>query len=144
MEMQEESKVKANAAARTWCKEAIKLEYRWCVDSNSWYTRAQSGVWERDRLNMVKGEIIKGAAKANPSDTGSWARYFASVAESFDGLVVGSADWDQHLWGFGAPDDVYDLVEGSAINRLLDLSITKRVGVRPGGTTTIGRVSNPA
>ena len=79
MEMQEESKVKANAAARQWCKEAIKLEYRWCVDSNSWYTRAQSGVWERDRLNMVKGEIIKGAAKANPNDTGSWARYFASA-----------------------------------------------------------------
>jgi len=136
MEMQEESKVKANAAARQWCKEAIKLEYRWCVDSNSWYTRASSGVWERDRLNMVKGEIIKGAAKANPNDTGSWARYFACVAESFDGLVVGSADWDQHLWGFGAPDDVYDLIEGSAINRLLDLSITKRVGVRPGGSTT--------
>jgi putative DNA primase/helicase len=137
MEMQEEAKIKANVAARKWCKTAIENEYVWCIDQNSWYTRAASGVWERDRLNMVRGEIIKAASKANPSDTGAWARYFQSVAECFDGLVINSEDWDAHMWAFGAPDDVYDLIEGTHIDRLLDLQITKRVGVRPGGKTTL-------
>ena len=121
-------------AARAWCKEARRMEYLWDVDQNAWFMRSlNNGVWERDRLGIVKSEIISAAQKARPKDMGSLARYFTEVATCEDGLTITSDQWDQHLYAFGAPNGVFELVDGGSVERVLDLRITKQVGASVGG-----------
>lgn len=132
-----EDQVLAYEAARSWSEEARRNQYAWDVEQGCWYTRSQlSGVWERDRLGIVRSEIIRAAQKAHAQDTGAWARYFEMVAHCFDGLTITSDQWDRHLYSFGAPDGVYELIEGCAVHPALDMKVTKQVGAKPGGAST--------
>lgn len=121
-------------AARLWCKEAQRMGYLWDVDQHAWFMRSHlNGVWQRDRLGIVRSEIISAAQQAKPKDTGNLARYFEYVATCEDGLTITSDQWDQHLYAFGAPNGVFELMEGCAIEPVLDLKVSKMVGAPPGG-----------
>ena len=132
-----EDQLLAYDAAREWCGEAKRAEYQWDVDAHAWFLRTAAGVWERDALGLIRSHMINAAQKANPKDTGSWARYFEMVAQVQDGLTCRSDDWDAHMWAFGAPDGCYELIEGCAVPRMLDMKITKRVGAAPGGKSDV-------
>lgn len=132
--VKKEEKPLAYEAAQSFVLDAVHAPYRWDVDQQSWFIRSPiSGVWERDGLNMVESHILKAANTANPQDTGAWARYFRWVAQSDSRLVMRSSEWDAHLYAFGAPSGVFELVEGCALEPWLDMKVTKMVGAAPGG-----------
>jgi putative DNA primase/helicase len=124
-------------AARAWCEQARKAEYVWDVDQHCWFIRSATGVWERDRLGLVRSEMIKAAQSARPDDTGNWARYFDMVATCQDGVTITRDQWDTHMYAFGAPSGVFELIEGCSLERVYDLKITKQVGASPGGSSDL-------
>ena len=124
---------KAYGPACDWCNNAISDGYRWDADARTWHVRDQVGIWGLDRVNHVNGAILYAAQASNPRDTGAWARYFQTVAETIKGLVTTSEQWDAGLLEVGTPGGVLDLCTGNVLEDGASRLVTKRLAALPAG-----------